>query len=150
MSDLLFPEQGARPWLPAENVTTLTMLNEYNIPLAGLIEQGGTTYLYVCLLGELEELNIWAYAGLSQAEIHRLASLLDDELAAAMDLALVDRMLVVAFAKDHQLVDWLRIDAGVEGPLALSKRFVDQMRRRLETTQEGVAELERQRELASL
>ena len=150
MSDLLLPEQGARPWLPAGNVTALQILNEYNIPLSGLIEQGGTTYLYVCLLGELEDLNIWAYARLDEAEIERLTSLLDDELDAAIDAALADRMLVVAFADDHRLVDWLRIDAGIEGPLMLAKRFVDQMRRRAEATQRDVEALESQGELASL
>ena len=43
-------------------MTPLEVLNEYDMPLSGLIEQGGMTFLYVCLLGELEELNIWAYS----------------------------------------------------------------------------------------
>jgi len=68
MSDLLFPEQGARPWLPARTLRHSQCSNEYNIRWLP-DRAGGTTYLYVCLLGELEELNIWAYAGLSQAEI---------------------------------------------------------------------------------
>jgi hypothetical protein len=149
MSDLLLPEQDARPWLPAGNVTALATLNEYDIPLSGLIEQGGTTFLYVCLLGELEELNIWAYSRPSQPELDRLTALVDDDLAAAIDAALADRVLVVALAHDHQLVNWVRIDAGVEGPLALAKRFVDQVRRRLKAEQHEVDELERQQALAS-
>lgn len=148
MSDLL-PEQGARPWLPASNVTGLVILNEYNIPLSGLIEQGQTTYLYVCLLGELEDLNIWAYAQLSSAERDRLTSLLDDELAAAIDETLANRMLTVAVADDHELAAWLQIDSGMEGPLALAKRFVSQLARRLARTQENVRELGELRELAS-
>jgi hypothetical protein len=149
MSDLLLPEQGARPWLPASNVTAIETLNEYNIPLSGLIEQGGTTYLYACLLGELEDVNIWAYARLDEDEKERLTSLVEDELAAAIEAALADRMLVIAMAGDHELVDWLRVDAGIEGPLALAQRFVGQMRRRIETTQKDVEALESQGELAS-
>ena len=148
MRDLLLPEQDSRPWLPAANVTALTTLNEYDIPLSGLIEQGGTTFLYVCLLGELEELNIWAYSRPRQPELDQLTSLVDDDLAAAIDAALADRVLVVAFAHGHQLVNWVRIDAGVEGPLALGKRFVDQMRGRLTAEQHEVDELERQQALA--
>lgn len=148
MSDLL-PEQGARPWLPASNVTALTVLNEYDIPLSGLIEQDGTTYLYVCLLGELEDLNVWAYAQLDKAESARLGSLVDDELAVAIDEALANRMLIMALADDHELVAWLRIDSGIEGPLALSKRFVGQLGRRLARAQENVRELGELRELAT-
>jgi hypothetical protein len=148
VSDLL-PEQGARPWLPASNVTAVMTLNQYDIPLSGLVEQNGATYLYVCLLGELEELNIWAYAPLGDPEGHRLVTLRDDELAAAIDEALANRMLIVALADDHELAAWLRIDSGVEGPLALAKRFVGQLGRRLARTQENVRELGESRELAS-
>jgi len=149
MSDLLLPEQGARPWLPASNVTALTTLNQYDIPLSGLIQQGETVFLYTCLLGELEDQNVWAYSRLSEAEVEGLNSLLDDELAAATDDALADRMLVVAVASDHQLVAWLPIDAGIEGPLALAKRFLGHMAARLRETQRDVETLESQPELAS-
>ena len=140
MSDLLLLQQGARPWLPADNVTPLEILNEYDIPLSGLIEQGGMTFLYVCLLGELEELNIWAYSHLSEAEVGRLRSLLEDDLAAAIDEAL---------AHDAKLVDWLPLDAGMEGPLGLAARFTNQLRRRLSLTQQDVDALERLRAPAS-
>jgi hypothetical protein len=149
MTDLLQPEPGARPWLPAGDVTALATLNEYNIPLAGLIEQGGTTYLYACLFGELEDVNIWAYARVNKAEIERLNSLTGDALADAIRASLENRMLLVAIAFDHELADWLRIDAGVEGPLGLARRFVAQMRAHLANMQRGIDELASQRELAS-
>jgi len=145
----LLPEQGAPPWLPASNVTALTVLNEYDIPLSGLIEQAGATYLFVCVLGEMEDLNIWAYAPLKDGEQARLVSLLDDELAHAIPEVLADRMLTVGFAEDDKLAGWLQIDSGIEGPLALAKRFVDQIGRSLAHTQQNVRELGRLRELAS-
>lgn len=149
MSDLLRLQQGARPWLPADNVTPLEILNEYDIPLSGLIEQGGMTFLYVCLLGELEELNIWAYSHLSEAETGRLRSLIEDDLAAAIDEALANRMLVVALAHDAKLVDWAPLDAGMEGPLGLATRFTNQLRRHLSLTPQDVDALERLRAPAS-
>src|SRR6266702_6108604 len=144
MSDLLLPEYGAPPWLPASNVTALEVLNQYDIPLSGLIEQGGTTYLYACLLGEMEDLNIWAYGRLDEDEVSRLTSLLDDELGAAIDEVLANRMLVVAIASDYELVNWLPIDAGVEGPLGIAKRFLTRMMVHLAATQRDVEELGRQ------
>jgi len=149
MSDLLLPEQGARPWLPAGDVKPLVTLNEYNIPLAGLIEQGGITYLYACVFGEMEDVNVWAYSRLGDVEIARLTSLTEDALADAIRTALEDRMLVVAVAFEHELADWLRIDAGEEGPLGLVRRFVTRMRAHVAALQKGVEELASQQELAS-
>lgn len=149
MTDLLLPEQGACPWLPASDVTALVTLNEYDIPLVGLIDQGGTTYLYACLFGEMEDTNVWAYSRLEEAEIGSLTSLLGDALADAIRSALENRMLIVAIAFDNELADWLRIDAGEEGPLVVAKRFVAQMRAHVATLQKGVEELESQQELAS-
>jgi hypothetical protein len=146
VSDQLLPQQGARPWLPADNVTAVEILNQYNIPLAGLIEQDCVTYLYVCLLGELEELNIWAYALLGDAVIARLRSLVDDEVDAAIRIALTNTTLVIALAADHKLVDWIVMKVGTEDLLAIAARFVEQMQSRRDAIQKDVASVERQRQ----
>lgn len=148
MPDLLTLEPGAHPWLPASDVTPLETLNEYNIPLIGLVEQGGMTYLYACLFGEVEDTNIWAYSGLEEAEAERLRSLTGEALADAIKASLENRMLVVAIAFDYQLDDWLRIDAGEEGPIGLAGRFVRQMRAHIAELQDHLGDLN-QRELAS-
>lgn len=147
MTNLLLPQHGASPWLPADNVTAGEILNAYNFPLAGLVEQDGATYLFACLLGELEQQNVWAYVRLSSQEADRLLSAVDDEFTKRVDETLANRMLVVALASDYELVDWLTIDAGVEGPLGLAKRFLDAMRRRLMSMQKDVDDLSSQREL---
>jgi hypothetical protein len=135
--------------VPADNVTVGEVLNEYNIPLTGMIEQDGTKYLYVCLFGELELLNIWAYSPIVSAEeIDRLASMTGEELTDVINQALTDRSLVVALASDYKLVDWLSIDAGLEGSLRIARRFLDRMRARVEATKRDVEGLEHQRELA--
>ncbi len=149
MSDQLRPQQGARPWLPADDVTSRLLLNEYNIPLAGLIEQDGVTYLYACLMGELEDVNIWAYALVNDAEIDRLTSLTGDDLDGAINQALTRRTPVVGIAAHHELVDWIPIRVGAEGPLAIAKRFVTEMQRRQDMIRRDVEDLERQPELAS-
>jgi len=149
MSSRLLPQQGARPWAPADNVKVGEVLNEYNIPLSGLIEQDGKKYLYVCLIGELDPVNIWAYSPIVSEEFARLDSLMGDELADAVDHALEDRPLIVALASDYKLVDWLSIDAGVEGAHRIAGRFLARMHTRMEETKRDVEELEHHRELAS-
>lgn len=146
MSDLLLPQHDAPPWMPADNVAPLQVFNEYNIPLAGLIEQDGMTYLYVCLLGELEDANICAYARLSEGEVTWLSSLIEDELATAISETLANRVLVVAIASDYKLADWLSIDVGVEGPAAVVRRFIAQLSRHLEATRRDLEELQSQQE----
>ena len=98
---------------------------------------------------KLEDPNVWAYARLSDSEVQRLSSLLDEELSAAIDEALANRILVVAVASDYKLADWLHIDAGMEGPLAVVRRFVAQLRRHLDATRRDIEELESQQELTS-
>jgi hypothetical protein len=149
MSDQLRPQQGARPWLPADDVTSRLLLNEYNIPLAGLIEQDGVIYLHVCLLGELENVNLWAYALLDDAEIGRLSSLTGDGLDEAITGALTCRTLVVGIASHHELVDWIPIRVDAEEPITIVKCFLKEMQRRQDIIRMEVADLERQPELAS-
>jgi hypothetical protein len=148
MSDLLLPQQGARPWVPAENVKVGEVLNRYNIPLTGLVEQGESTYLYVCLFGEIEPLNIWAYSHVAGQELARLNTLVGAELSDAIDQALMDRMLVVALASDHRLIDWVTLDAGAEGSIGIARRFLNSMHARMEATRKDVEGLESNRELA--
>jgi hypothetical protein len=148
MSDQLRPQQGARPWLPAYDVTSRLLLNEYNIPLTGLIDQDGVTYLYACLLGELEDVNLWAYAWVSDAEISQLTSLTGEDLDAAVNQALTHRTLVIGLAAGHQLVDWISIRVGAEDPLAIVKRVLIELQRRRDMIQRDVADLEQQPELA--
>ena len=149
MSDQLRPQQGARPWLPADDVASRLLLNEYNIPLAGLIEQDGVIYLYVCLLGELEDVNLWAYALLDDVEIDRLKSLTGDGLNEAVSRALTHRTLVMSIASHHELVDWIPIRVDAEEPLTIVKYFLKEMQRRQDIIRMEVADLERQPELAS-
>jgi hypothetical protein len=149
MSDQLRPQQGARPWLPAGDVKSRLVLNEYNIPLVGLIEQDGVTHLYVCLVGELEDVNLWAYAPLDDAEIGRLSSLTGDGLDEAINRALTYRTLVVGIASHHELVDWISIRVDAEEPLTIAKYFLREMQKRQDIIRMEVADLERQPALAS-
>lgn len=128
MSDWLLPEQGARPWLPAPGVTERLVLHEYDIPLAGLLEQHGSVYLYSCLLGEVEALNVWAYVLVSDEEAERIAALQGDDVVTGVAAAVTSLPATVALARDHELRYWLHMPAYFDkSPLRLAGRFVEQL-----------------------
>lgn len=147
MSDQLDPQKGAYPWLPATNVESVEVLNEYDFPLMGLVEQEGRTYLYACLFGEVEDLNIWAYARLDDGEVKRLQSVFNEDLMAAIEHALKGKMLVVALAVDYRLDEWESVDTGVESTLRVTRRFLRKLRSRLEASEGRVDKLEHEPEL---
>lgn len=71
------------------------MFNRLDIPLSGLIEQKGHTYLFWCLAGAGIDSNIWAYSLLQDDEVARLQD--DDQYDEAFD-DLTLRADTVAFA----------------------------------------------------
>jgi hypothetical protein len=148
MSDWLLLEPGARPWLPGGGASERLVLNEYDIPLMGLVDQGGTTFLYMCLLGELEQLNIWAYVRLEQQEANRLASLQGDQVVRAAARCLSARPVTVALAHDHELQYWLRMQGRADEPLELAARFVRELGPALDSIRKDADDLARLGDLA--
>ena len=62
-------ETGANPWQPTRCTRELVRYRRSrDIPLVGVVEQAGTQYLYQCVLGQSEEVNIWLYTPLLQSE----------------------------------------------------------------------------------
>lgn len=148
MTDLLHPQKGARPWLPADDVRASRELARYDIPLIGLIEQGNATFLYSCLIGEVEPVNLWAYAHVDNLEAAALLDAAEADFDALVERVLSNRPLVVAIASNWLLEDWDKIDVGADGPLAAAREFLDHMHRKWSELQARAAELERRRELA--
>src|SRR5260370_32409849 len=58
---------GARPWQPADTARPGKVLNHYDIPLAGILNQHGEYYLFECLEGETQEASLWAYVPITHA-----------------------------------------------------------------------------------
>lgn len=65
---------GERPWLPGTRSTDLEVLLDVDHPLVGTFVEGGATYLFGCLVGDLGRLEVWAYAPLSSDDVDFLRS----------------------------------------------------------------------------
>jgi hypothetical protein len=124
MSDLIEISLEARPWQPTPSTDSIVVLDEYNIPLAGIVRQGGVPYLYVCAAGEEAEANVWLYALLESEEIERLETARGNELVRRMAECVQGRTITVALAESWQLVDWDHFDVEDEKPGAIVRRYL--------------------------
>lgn len=62
-------ESGASPWKPTRCTREVARYRRsHEIPLVGVVEQSGAHYLYQCVLGQTEEVNIWLYTPLLPSE----------------------------------------------------------------------------------
>lgn len=77
MADLIEVPIGSEPWEP--NASRLvTVYHHYNIPLIGVVEQGGTEYLFQCL-AESADVSFWSYSCLETRERQQLDESSDDD-----------------------------------------------------------------------
>lgn len=141
------PEDGARPWLPASDVTLLEEYHVWNIPLAGLVKQAEDRYLFTCLFGEESTESVWAYAPVTEEDIAQLGELSGAEFASAVDDSLANKSLVVAFADDNKLDTWQMIDSGEEPPAQIVRRFIDLWQLSLREQKNHADDIARSREL---
>lgn len=145
MSMLMKPQKGARPWIPADDVTVVEELDRHDFPLAGLIEQGGRPYLFTVLLGETSDVSVWGYVEVEDRQVKELTHADDlDAFDAAVVAALAYQPVLVALSAGWELRDWTMIDAGEEGPSAIAHRFLARMQRQIDKSQEDVTQLERE------
>lgn len=145
---MLKPEQGAFAWLPAENVEPVEEYDYYDIPLCGVVEQGGMHYLFRCIFGEIEKASVWAYAPLTAGAEKDLAKAdSPGDFDEVVERCLQDRAVLVALAHECRLLEWSTIDAGQEGHLVLADRFLERMRRWLDKAEQSTHEVEEAREL---
>lgn len=122
---------GARPWQAADTARLSKVLNRYDVPLAGILKQHGTRFLFECLDGEVQEANIWAYVPITRSTARKIGRLTGDRLTSAMHQAYVDQVIVVALAVDCTIVRGVIVDLSAEQDLRAEaarqvKRQVDQ------------------------
>jgi hypothetical protein len=69
VGDFIHLQHRVPPWQPSHHIETYHF---HDIPLIGLIGRDGVYYLFRCLAGEVEPLNVWSYTIIEPSEIGRL------------------------------------------------------------------------------
>jgi hypothetical protein len=84
MSRELVVQGGQPPWRPSPDTELREVFNSYDMPLEGLFVQEDRWYVFRCIVDEVADDNLWAYAQIRQDEAALLLdedSPLDDTLA---------------------------------------------------------------------
>jgi hypothetical protein len=103
MTDQIHLRLGARPWRPADTARPGRVLNHYDIPLAGILKQHRNYFLFECLEGEVQDVNLWAYVPISRGTARKLARLTGDQLVMAMHMAYRQQSIMVAVAVNGRI-----------------------------------------------
>lgn len=100
MSEQIAIEQGREPWSPAADAELVRTLHQYDMPLIGVIRQGGSLHLFRCIEGHVDASNLWAYTALTDADLAVLDAAGPDELDDVIDTVVEGRPVVVALSHE--------------------------------------------------
>jgi hypothetical protein len=101
MSAQIAIEQGREPWAPAADAELVRTLHVYDMPLIGVIRQGGSLHLFRCIEGHVDAMNLWAYTPLDpEDDLAALESASPDMLDDVIDGVVEGRPVVVALSRE--------------------------------------------------
>ncbi|WP_433379149.1 hypothetical protein [Streptosporangium sp. CA-115845] len=103
MPDQIHLRFGALPWNPADNATVLEVFDQHDRPTCGLLEQGGQRYIFDCVEGHAWDINVWAYAPVTAAQVAGLRATDGEEFAARVDAVLRSGVITAALAVGDRL-----------------------------------------------
>ena len=104
VNDHLELQLGARPWQPTDGTRLVTELDYYDMPTAGLLEQGNSPVLFMCVDGHGTRVTVWVYAPLETAEAEALGEVQGGEaIDAEIKQIFRTKPMVAALAVDGQL-----------------------------------------------
>ena len=104
VSDRLELQLDARPWQPTDGTRLVTELDYYDMPTAGVLEQGGSQFLFMCVDGNGTRITVWVYARMEAAEAEALGAMQGAEaIDAEMRRIFHGRLVVAALAMDNQV-----------------------------------------------
>lgn len=111
MSDQIQLAVGAVPWCPSPDARMIAEYARYDMPLSGLIEQAGRTYLFECIEGAGMDFNVWAYAPITGRQIASLNRLDGERLTKAIGDVLEADTVTVALASEDHVVTGTLVEA---------------------------------------
>ncbi|MGP3956629.1 hypothetical protein ACTWPT_11565 [Nonomuraea sp. 3N208] len=118
MSDQIHLRIGAEPWCPADTAKIDKILNHYDVPLAGIIQQHRRYYIFECLDGHGNTSSLWAYAEISRQERRQLLKARGPgELSRLFASILKSRSFTAAVAIDHGLEMAATVDQHDRAPV---------------------------------
>jgi hypothetical protein len=126
MGDQISIQQGFPPWQPTEDTELLETYDFYDMPLAGLVLQGGNRYVFWCEAGKTEDSSLWAYLQVDERDLSVLEN--SDDLYTGIVAIRGDKPLVVAISREgHGIVSSALLARPTEFP-TLAKATLEAFR----------------------
>lgn len=101
-------QTGVAPWQGTNSSALVDTYHFYDIPLIGVMEQGGNQYLFRCMAGELEQTNFWCYSSITLEEIAAIEATNSREEFDAVLAKFNQRPVALAFATDSLgIIAWI-------------------------------------------
>lgn len=100
MADLVELARGPDPWQPTSDSELVVEYRHYDVPLTGVLGQHDREYLFMCLQGADEDLSLWWYVPITQAQRSRLEALPAEQFDGALRLEVFYGWSRLAFATE--------------------------------------------------
>jgi hypothetical protein len=127
MSDYIHIDKGALPWQPSADAAEIEVLHDFTIPLAGILQQHGVSYVFWCVVGHSGPENAWAYAHVDDAGLLEALRQSDHEsFDDALRVAVKDRTCAFAIASDEKgVIEWVTLDPPADFDTAYKRGMED-------------------------
>lgn len=102
MAERIAVEHGRHPWLPSDDAELVATFHHFDMPIIGVVRQGGALHLFRCVDGHVDPKQVWAYTGISEEDLQRLRRADPDHLDALISGLAEDKPTVVALADDSR------------------------------------------------
>ncbi len=140
MSDLAVIQHGRPPWEPSTDSELVAEYQHYDVPLVGVIRQGDTEYLFVCVDGQDEVVSLWWFTAIGseqRAQIEQAES--PDEFGRLLEAMPFDGWSRLALATQHTgIVEYVDVEDMAGGADAAHRELLD----RVDQLQTGAHELQ--------
>jgi hypothetical protein len=102
--------KGDLPWQP-RGAEEPVVLHHYDMPLAGLVVQHGTSFFFWCIKGEVTQATLWGYTPVSDQERHEFEAEPRDQILRR--LFSTTRPVTVGFGVEGRGIQkWTDIESG--------------------------------------
>lgn len=111
-------KEGFRPWEPSPEARLIEVLDRYNVPQVGILEDAAHAYVFQCVEGQVGKWSLWTYHQVDTDEIDVLRDLDEQEAVDAFLTRLFedDRPFAVAINnRDEGIVQHVLVTDGLRG-----------------------------------
>lgn len=139
-------QAGTPPWLGNSHAELVEQLHFHDLPLIGITRLNGQNFLFRCVIGEVEPVNVWTYTPLTAEDLVAIDTV-DEGSFDEVVLAIAGNGEAVAVAFDGYGIiawtEWSDFDSPKQAMEILSERMAEFIAGLTEGAESAKAQAER-------